>query len=145
MHFGAGSQRLGLLRICRHHAPSPLALSERYEEALAAGKGKSVKSQPLLITEMSADNAAGFAATLGARDPSLTIARIVCPKLSAGACVLDTTAISIANSVSAVGARAVTQLRLGSPKVIPAQYALRCALPSGRRGAHARDVGSYAQ
>jgi hypothetical protein len=55
-----------------------------YDEALAAGETELTELQLLLIGEVVADNAAGFAATLGARDPELWIYRVVCPELFRG-------------------------------------------------------------
>jgi hypothetical protein len=58
------------------HLPASRALRARlerekaeYERALATGEMESAELQLLLIREVAADNAAGFAATLGGRDP----------------------------------------------------------------------------
>jgi hypothetical protein len=80
-----------------------------YGKDLAEGEAVSAELQLLLITEVIADNAAGFAATLGARDPNLAIVRIVCPDLPVWD-VLDWDDMTLANFVFATGARAITRL-----------------------------------
>jgi hypothetical protein len=42
-----------------------------HEDALAVGEAESAELQLFLITEVTCDNAAGFAATLSAGDPTL--------------------------------------------------------------------------
>jgi hypothetical protein len=102
-----------------------------YEKALADGKAESAELLLLLIREVIADNAAGFAATLGARDPRLTMLyRIVCPALPVWE-VLDWAFLTLANVVVAVGARAITRLLLGFFEFIPNEDSLTCALASG--------------
>jgi hypothetical protein len=85
--------------------------------------------QRLLITEVMADNAARFAATLGARNPRLCIFRFVYPELSVWE-VLTADRLTLTNFVFAMGARANTRLLLGLFEFVPTGDSLRCALAS---------------
>jgi hypothetical protein len=100
------------------------------EKAVAAGKAESTELQLLLIGEVVSDNAAGFAARLGARDPNLAIFRVVCPELPVWE-VLDSIRLPLANIVFAMGARAITRLLLGFFEFVPAEGSFVCALASG--------------
>jgi hypothetical protein len=112
-----------------------------YEKALADGKAESAELQLLLIAEVIADNATGFAATLGARDPNLAIVRIVCPELPVWEW-LDWDDMTLANVVFATGARAITRLLLCFFEVVPSGDSFVCALAS-RDETHSRDLGSH--
>jgi hypothetical protein len=101
-----------------------------YEEALAAEKVEPVETQRLLIGEVRADNAAGFAAALGARDPKLIIYRIVCPEVPVWE-LLDWSTMSLADFVFAMGAREITRLLLGFFEIEPGLNSVTCALASG--------------
>jgi hypothetical protein len=101
-----------------------------YEDALAAGKAEPAEMQLLLIIEVIADNAAGFAAMLGVRNPRLNISRIVCPELPIWE-VLDWDVMTLVDLVFAMGAREITRLLLGFFEVVPTVASLICALASG--------------
>jgi hypothetical protein len=58
------------------------------------------------------DNAAGFAAMLGARNPKLCIFRFMCPELPVWT-VLGSGRVALVSFVFAVGARKITRLLLG--------------------------------
>jgi hypothetical protein len=117
--------------------PASRALGDRlerekavYEDALAARKAEPAEIQLLLITEVIADNAAGFAAMLGVRNPRLNISRIVCPELPMWE-VLDWDVMTLADLVFAMGARKITRLLLGFFEVVLTVASLICALASG--------------
>jgi hypothetical protein len=75
-----------------------------YEEALAAGMVESAELQRVLMAEVIADNAAGFAAPFGVRNPTLGIFLIVCRELPVWE-VLDCRTMALADFVLATGAR----------------------------------------
>jgi hypothetical protein len=83
-----------------------------YENAFATGKAESVELQLRLINEVMADNAAGFAAALGVRDPKLIVSRVVCPELPIWE-LLDWDTICLTDCAIAMDARATTRLLLG--------------------------------
>jgi hypothetical protein len=82
------------------------------------------------MTEVVADNAARFAATLGARDPKLYIFRVVCPEVPVWD-VLNLDRVMLMNFVFMMDARAITRLLLGFFEVVPNGFSLVCALASG--------------
>jgi hypothetical protein len=86
--------------------------------------------QRLLITEVIADDAAGFAVTLGARDPELDIRCIVYPELPVWE-LLDWGLMTLTNFVFAMGARQITRLLLVFFETVPDEDSLHCALASG--------------
>jgi hypothetical protein len=101
-----------------------------YEDALAARKAEPAEMQLLLITEVIADNAAGFAAMLGVRNPRLNIGRIVWPELP----ILegrDLDVMTLVDLVFAMGAREITRLLLGFFGIVPTVASLICVLASG--------------
>jgi hypothetical protein len=65
-----------------------------------------------LITEVIADDAAGFGATLGVRDPRIVIFRVTCPDAPAWK-LLDWHMMTLTDLVFATGAPAITRLLLG--------------------------------
>jgi hypothetical protein len=119
----------GAAGVTRHRRP-PCREKTGYEEALAAGKVESAEVQRLLIREVIADNAAGFAATLGVRVPKLYIWRIVCPDEPVWE-LLDWRMMTLPDLVCAMGAREITRLLLGFFDVIPTGDSLRCPWASG--------------
>jgi hypothetical protein len=100
-----------------------------FEKALAAGKVEPADTQLRLVAEVVADNAAGFAATLGARNPNLSICRVVCPDVLVWE-MLDVAGLPLVDFVFAMGAREITRLLLGFFEVVPAEDSLICALAS---------------
>jgi hypothetical protein len=100
------------------------------DEAHAAGETELTELQLLLIGEVVTDNAAGFAATLGARDPELWIYRMVCPELPVWE-LLDWNRMTLANFAFAMGARQISRLLLGFFEVVPGGDSVPCALASG--------------
>jgi hypothetical protein len=100
-----------------------------YEDALRSGRAESARLQVLLIAAVMSDNAAAFAATLGARSPRLYILQFLCPDLSVWE-VLNSDRVTLVNFVFAMGARAITRLLLGFFEVVPSADSLPCALAS---------------
>jgi hypothetical protein len=101
-----------------------------YEKDLADGEAESSELQLLLIREVIADNVAGFATTLGARDSELTIYRFVCPELPVWE-LLDWDYMTLAGFAFAMGAWQITRLLLGFFELVPDGDSLTCVLASG--------------
>jgi hypothetical protein len=101
-----------------------------YDGDLAAGRAESAVLQLLLSAEVTCDNAARFAATLGARDPKLIINGIFCREFSVWE-LLDWDDLALAKFCFAMGVRKITRLLLGCFEVISVVNSLACTLAPG--------------